>query len=100
MSAALFENGRVVGHFTTHIRYQMPEGAVDPEVVPVDQIIMDGLFEVIHQIKPKELAKYRENELTIMSKKLAQLLNNRTTPIPITNVRFDRVRLMLKSVVR
>lgn len=100
MSAALFQNGRVIGHFTTRINYQLPEGAVDADIVPVDEIIMDGLFEVIHQLEPKEMAKYRERELATMGNKLAQLLNGRSTPFPIENVRFDSARLMLKSAAR
>jgi hypothetical protein len=100
MSAALFEDGEVVGHFTTRIRYQMPDGAVDPEVVPVDQIIMDGLFELIHKMQPKEMARLRDPELAVMGDDLAQLLNNRRADFPITNVRFDSARLMLKSAIR
>ena len=100
MSAALFERGRVIGHFTTRINYQLPDGAVDPDVIPVDQIIMDGLFELIHKIKPRDMAKLREGQLAGMGDDLAELLNNRSTPLPITNVRFDSARLMLKTVVR
>ena len=100
MSAALFERGKVIGHFTTRIRYQLPEGAIDADVVPVDQIIMDGLFELIHKIKPRDMAKLREGQLAGMGDDLAELLNNRSTPLPITNVRFDSARLMLKTVVR
>ena len=100
MSAAMFERGRVVGHFTTRIRYQLPEGAIDADVVPVDQIIMDGLFELIHQLKPKEMAKLRERELVRMGDDLAEMLNNRSTPLPISKVRFDSARLMVKSAVR
>ena len=100
MSAAMFERGRVIGHFTTRIRYQLPKGAVAPETVPVDQIIMDGLFELIHQMQPKDMAKLRERELVAMGKDLAELLNNRSTPLPVQNLRFDSARLMVKSVVR
>ena len=100
MSAALFERGRVIGHFTTRIRYQLPEGSVDAEAIPVEQIIMDGLFELIHQMKPQDMAKLRERELAAMGKDLAELLNNRSTPLPIQNLRFDSARLMVKSVVR
>ena len=90
----------VIGHFTTRIRYQLPEGSVDPEAIPVEQIIMDGLFELIHQMKPQDMAKLRERELAAMGKDLAELLNNRSTPLPIQNLRFDSARLMVKSVVR
>lgn len=100
MSAALFERGRVIGHFTTRIHYQLPDGAIDPDVIPIDQIIMDGLFELIHQMKPKDMAKLRERDLMGMGEDLAVLLNNRSTPLPIQNVRFDSARLMVKSVVR
>ena len=96
MSAALFDEGSVVGHFTTRVRYQLPKGAIDPEVVPVNQIILDGLFELVHKADPKKLAKLKEPQLTAMADQLALALNNRSTPFPISNVRFDSARLMLK----
>ena len=97
MSAALFDDGSVIGHFTTRVRYQLPDGAVNPDLVPVDQIIMDGLFELIHKSDPKELAKLRDPQLADMADQLAHSLNNRATPFPISNVRFDSARLMLKT---
>jgi len=100
MSAALFDAGSVVGHFTTRIRYQLPEGAIDPDTVPVDQIILDGLFELVYNSDPKQLAKLRSPQLSDMADQLALALNNRNTPFPISNVRFDSVRLMLKSTAQ
>ncbi|MEP1206268.1 MAG: hypothetical protein ABJM29_16935 [Rhizobiaceae bacterium] len=97
MSAALFDDGNVVGHFTARVNYQLPKDAVDPELVPVDQIILDGLFELVHRSDPKDLAKLRDPQLADMADQLAEALNNRTTPFPISNVRFDSARLMLKS---
>ena len=100
ISAALFRDGNVIGHFTTRLRYQLPDGAVNPELVPVDQIIMDGLFELIHKSDPKDLAKLREPQLADMAEQLANSLNNRATPFPISNVRFDSARLMLKTTTQ
>lgn len=100
MSAALFSRGKVVGHFTTRLRYKLPVGIVDPEKVPVDQIIQDGLFELIHRSDPKQLSKIGESELAAMAEELTVILNGRSTALKITDVQFESARLMLKSVIR
>ncbi len=98
LSAALFDEGTVVGHFTARVHYKLPKGVIDPDIVPVDQIILDGLLELVFKADPRELAKLREPQLAEMADKLAIFLNNRSTPFPISNVRFDSARLMLKTV--
>ena len=100
MSAALFSKGKVVGHFTTRLRYQLPDGEIDPEQVPIDQIIQDGLFELMLQSKAEELSKLGESELAEMAEQLTEILNERSTPLNISNLRFESARLMLKSAIR
>ena len=59
-------------------------------------MIKDGLFELIHDADPEELAKLTESDLLELGARLTSILNSPDAPFEIINARFDRARLMLK----
>ena len=97
ISTALFDDGKVVGHLTTRIHFQLQKGTEELVPVALDLIIEDGLFDVTFNMKAHELIKLKENDLKSLASKLQQTLGQRKTPLAIRNVRFENTRLMLKS---
>ena len=96
LSVALFKRGKVVGHFTTRVRYELPETVAAKFPVPVSMLIGDGLHEVAYSMEADKLLSVKERDLGGIETKLTAVLQQRKTPVPVRNLRLENTRLMIK----
>jgi len=97
ISTALFDDGAVIGHFITRVRFRLPINTESLNPVALDLIIKDGLFDVISEMKVDDLIRLEQNDLQSMASRLTHTLGQRKTSLAIKNISFENTRLMLKS---
>jgi len=97
ISTALFDDGAVIGHFITQVRFKLLINTESFSPVALDLIIEDGLFDVISKMKIDNLMRLEQKDLQSMASRLTHTLGQRETSLAIKDIRFENTRLMLKS---
>jgi len=96
LSVALFKNGKVVGHLTTRVSFELPVASGKSLPVPLSMIVGDGLHEVAYGMQTKQLVRLREREIGEIETRLTKILNERRTPLQVRNLRMENTSLLTK----
>ena len=97
LSVSIFDSGRIIGHFATRVRYQLPEDAEIRLPNLVHHEINDGLIEVLNDLDIKQVRRMKSNDINAIEDRLSLVLSKRRTPLPITQVKLESARILLKQ---
>ena len=87
----------LLGHFATRVRYQLPEDAEIRLPNLVHHEINDGLIEVLNDLDIKQVRRMKSNDINAIEDRLSLVLSKRRTPLPITQVKLESARILLKQ---
>ncbi len=96
IAVPIFNSGKVSGHFTTQVRYQITASTQQLFSSSVPHMINDALIEIISDIDPKKLEVLRKAEILTIGEDLARLLEERIPPLPLSNIQLKNTHLLMK----
>jgi len=96
LTIALFKKGKVIGHLTTRITYDVALSGAEPAEGLLDFIIEDRLHKVVYDNGDPGMKRKRDEIEKDISEKLQLLFDNDEAGHKIRNIKLTKTNFLIK----